>query len=533
MAAVSITAAVGCPRLIDEDAVYLSKEMYLEGHPLATQLRRISQIIFFLLFVWFLVRTKLGDISSADRQLEFPVNPFFKLDPLVALVNAVSGHAFYPGLAWALVILVPTFFLGRLFCGWFCPLGSLNQFLGSIRSRSMRRRALTGSNRYKNWQTAKYYLLIAGLLMALFHSSMAGWIDPLSLMVRSTGLSMLPAAASKKFVVVYQPHYWLSVLLGVAFLALLAMNLLIPRFWCRALCPLGALLGLSVRWSFINLHKDASTCNRCNRCTIDCQGGDSPVGGVPWHKTECLLCLNCVAACPHQSLQFRFGEPEQEVVKTILSRRKALAAVVAGLAVAPMLRAATGLGMGRDERQLRPPGSLREADFLARCIRCGECLRVCPNDCLQPAFTEIGLEGFWSPLLTPKIGYCEPSCVLCSQVCPTGAIQELSSEQKRWVAESRKVDAPVRVGTAMYDRGQCLPWAKGTDCVICVEWCPLEPKAIYTVDAVVVDREGKSHTVKQPHMDPICCVGCGACEYACPLPQPGVYVTNKGESRPN
>ena len=106
---------------------------------MATRLRRISQIIFFLLFSWFLVRTKLGNFSSADRRMEFLVNPFLKLDPLIALVNALSGHALERSVAWAAVILIPPLFLGRFFCGWICPLGSLNQFLGGIRFRSMRR----------------------------------------------------------------------------------------------------------------------------------------------------------------------------------------------------------------------------------------------------------------------------------------------------------------------------------------------------------------------------------------------------------
>jgi MauM/NapG family ferredoxin protein len=476
----------------------------------------------------------LAGFSGADRRLEFPVNLFFKLDPLAALVNALAGHALYRGLVWALVILIPTFFLGRFFCGWICPLGSLNQFLGGIRSKSVGRRTLIASNRYKKWQTAKYYLLIAGLLTALCHSSIVGWIDPLSLMVRSMGLSILPAAASKKYVVVYQPHYWMSVLLGVAFLALLAMNLRVTRFWCRALCPLGALLGMASRWSIPGLRKDAATCNQCSRCLIGCQGGDDPVGGAPWHKAECHLCLNCVEACPCGSLEFHFFGKKPEVAGTSLTRRKVVAAVVTGLAVVPVLRAEAALGKSRYESPIRPPGALDETDFLSRCIRCGECLRVCPNNSLQPAFTEAGLEGLWSPVMTPKIGYCEPSCVLCTEVCPTGALQELTPLQKGWVAGDGDRSAPVRVGTAVYDQRLCLPWAEATDCIVCVEWCPVVPKAIYIEKATVADGEGKARTLKRPHVDTSRCVGCGACEYACPLQeQAAVHVINMRVSRPS
>jgi formate hydrogenlyase subunit 6/NADH:ubiquinone oxidoreductase subunit I len=159
-------------------------------------------------------------------------------------------------------------------------------------------------------------------------------------------------------------------------------------------------------------------------------------------------------------------------------------------------------------------------------------MRVCPNNALHPAITEAGLEGLWSPLVTAKIGYCEPSCVLCSEVCPTGAIRELAPQQKGWVAENNEASTPMRIGTAVYDHELCLPWAKATECAVCLEWCPVVPKAIYVKAAELVDAEGKPRALKQPHIDTSRCVGCGACEFSCPLQErPGVYMTNTGESR--
>jgi ferredoxin len=158
-------------------------------------------------------------------------------------------------------------------------------------------------------------------------------------------------------------------------------------------------------------------------------------------------------------------------------------------------------------------------------------MKVCPNNSLHPTFAEAGLEGIWTPALTPRIGYCEPSCVLCSQVCPTGAIWTITPQEKGWVENVGEAQ-PIRLGTAFYDRGRCLPWAMATDCIVCEEWCPVSPKAIYVEDAQVIDSKGQMKTVKQPRIDPSRCVGCGACEYACPLQEhPAVYVTSIGESR--
>lgn len=528
-----------------------------------TRLRLYSQIFFFALFLFLLVRTEFrGSLTSSakDIRLPYPVGLFFRLDPLVAISNALASHVLYKGLLVSLVILIPTLFFGRFFCGWICPLGSIHHFFSSLKSERKRGKQLLESNRYKRWQVTKYYLLAATLAGAALGTGIVGWLDPFSFLVRSLGLSILPTTnyslqaflrvleqsplavlRGVGFVLHFflgalilnfkQPYFRQGVWLGLIFIFIIALNFRITRFWCRALCPLGALLALVSRWSVLGLVKDSAKCNDCNRCLLRCQGGDDPIGGVPWHQPECHLCLNCVNECPEQALKFKLF-PAQQTAGANLQRRKLLTGLAAGAAVVPIMRATPGFAAERNERLLRPPGSVDEEFFLARCIRCGECMKVCPNNALQPALTQAGIEGMWTPVLVPRIGYCETSCVLCSQVCPTGAIWEITPKEKGWSVDVASTTKPIRIGTAFYDHGRCLPWAMATDCIVCEEWCPTSPKAIFFRPAEVFDAEGNAKQLKQPYLDPSKCVGCGACEKACPVQdRPAVYVTSVGESR--
>jgi polyferredoxin len=528
----------------------------------ATRLRWLSQMIFFLLFVFLLLRTEFrGSLrAGGDIRLPYPANLFFRLDPLVALSDALSSRALYHGLIWTLLILVPTIFFGRFFCGWVCPLGSIHHFFSSLKSERKRGKQLIESNRYKRWQTTKYYLLITGLIAAVMGTGILGWLDPFSFLVRSLGLSILPGtnyalsavlrtlehsrlamlqAAGSMLHFVFggwllsfkQPYFRQGIWLGLIFIFLVALNIRVTRFWCRALCPLGALLGLVSRWSILGLVKTPAHCENCNRCLARCQGGDDPIGGVPWRQAECHLCLNCVDDCPEHGLHFKLF-PAQKPIGVNLQRRKVLTGLAAGAAIVPLLRSTPGFAVERHERLLRPPGALDEEYFLSRCTRCGECMKVCPNNALHPALSEAGLEGLWTPIMIPRIGYCETSCVLCSQVCPTGAIWEITAKEKGWAVATASTAKPISLGTAFLDRGRCLPWAIATPCIVCEEWCPTSPKAIYLRATEVADAAGNLKQVKQPFIDPQRCVGCGACEYACPVQdRPAVYVTSIGESR--
>jgi hypothetical protein len=242
-------------------------------------LRRISQIFFLLLFLALLIFTSLRAApgTTGDIHLRAPVRLFFEWDPLVAVATRWPAHALYRGLLWSLIILLPTLFLGRFFCGWICPMGTLQHFVGNLPSEAKRGKQRIDSNRYKRWQTGKYVVLIAGLVAAVFGSAAIGWLDPFSLLVRSFGLALLPAfnfavragaaplehshiAAIKRRrescmrfcnsrCSISGSSTLRRVFAGVLFLAILLASLRVTRLWCRSICPLGALLGAVSRWS--------------------------------------------------------------------------------------------------------------------------------------------------------------------------------------------------------------------------------------------------------------------------------------------
>jgi len=550
-------------------------------HRTLRRIRLTSQIAFFLLFVFLLVQTEFpGSVRSAspDIRVPYPVALFLETDPLVALATALSTHTLYRHLIWAVPFLLLALIVGRGFCGWICPLGSLHHFIGSWKSEQKRGATLLESNRYKRWQATKYYLLVGVLLMALFGSAFGLVLDPLSLLIRSMSVSVLPVlnyglraaldaayelplgpakiAVQGTSVVLgatmmsfKQPHFHQAVLIGGLFLFLLVLNLSVTRFWCRAICPLGALLGVCSTWSLVQLRKHEEKCDDCRRCLLHCQGGDDPIPGATWRKAECHLCLNCLGDCPTGGISFHWSmtpSPAKQTRETPeLKRRALITSLAAGTVMVPLLRTGPGLKAAGSPLLIRPPGAVDEGHFLDRCIRCGDCMKVCPNNALHPALLEGGIEGIWTPVLVPRIGYCEPNCTLCSQVCPTGAIWEITVAEKTGrrdsnVAapnpESRTPNPeqrdPIRIGTAFYDRGRCLPWGMVTECIVCEEWCPTSPKAIYLVPAEVTDAQGQTKTVKQPYVEPKRCTGCGACEFACPVKGlPAIYVTAAGESR--
>lgn len=493
-----------------------------------TTIRVVVQTVLFALFAAFVVLTTFANLERLPG-LRHWLSKFLEIDPLIAITTALASGRVYDGLLWSLVIVIPTLFLGRFFCGWMCPYGALHQFVGWLFGRLPRAAV---PNRYRRAQQAKYYILVALLVAAALGSVQIGLLDPLCLLYRSFTGAALPALLWPAADYLGGPRLYAGAwLIGAILFGFLAMNLVWPRFFCRVLCPLGALLGLLSRWAWWRIERNPANCGGCDRCRLHCEGACDPHGQL--RRAECFVCFNCLEECPEQALSFaRFPPAAHEVPGPEIAGRRAVLAGLAGLLFHPLARTSGRSTRDFSSRVLRPPGAVEELEFLERCVKCDQCIRVCPTNVLQPAWFEPGLEGLWTPILNFRMGYCRLQCTACGQVCPTGAIQRISVARKLG-REGFQASGPLRLGTAHIDPGRCLPHGKSIPCVVCQEVCPTSPKAIYVEPVTRNLPDGTSVQLALPRVDIDRCIGCGICEYECPVvgDRRAIYVTAEGETR--
>lgn len=524
--------------------------------------RQAVQIGCLLLFFGLFFHARL----HADSELSPWAKLFFWIDPLVLIATWLAAHAVPLVATAALATVAVTLVFGRVFCGWVCPLGTLHAAAGWVFDRVWPNRK--HRDHWSPWQRAKYYVLAAFLAMAVLGGHWVCVFDPLVFLVRSLTVAVQPGvqwAVDETSLAVYRadPHvgdahltavteptrdylrrhvfnvdsqtFFGAGLILVIFTAALLANAYRRRFWCRYVCPLGALLGVFAWRPLLRRKVVKESCTGCDLCCRSCHGASAREPGAGWKSAECFVCNNCADECPRQILTFNLLPPlrkEPRVESVDLSKRALGASVLSGVAALWMLRStplSSPVRGGEQPRGLvfhpqliRPPGSRPEREFLQRCLACGLCMKVCPTGGLQPAISEAGLEGLWTPRLVPRIGHCDFECTLCGHVCPTEAIRPLDVPEKQ----------KTKIGLAFFDVTRCIPYAYSRDCMVCEEHCPIADKAIYSLEVEVRNHDGKKQTIRQPHVDPDRCIGCGICENVCPLLDgSGIRVASANESR--
>ena len=525
------------------------------GSPVRRVVQVLCLLAFLLLFFYVCWPYGSRQYAEAFRAKEIvDAELFLVLDPLVSLSTAMAARTLVWSLKAAGVVILVCLVFPRAFCGYVCPLGTLLDGFDWLVGHRVR---LFQPKREGWWVNLRYYILTMVLVAAVFGILLSGFVAAIPVLTRAMLFMAAPAQMGllKGWYLVppWNAGHLLSILLVVLTFGL---GLLGRRFWCRCLCPTGALFSVC---SVLRLSERRVTdaCVKCGQCVKAC----SFAAIHPDFSTRvlnCTFCQSCAGVCPAGAIEFtsrwkpygevpsagpissgwqpqgrrpwgwlgrerrripvhRAGHPQAALEaatrfhippETMVSRRGVLAglgaASVAGVGASVVAASHSG------EQPIRPPGSVPEGPFLQLCIRCGQCIKVCPNNVLQPAGFEHGFNSLWTPKVVADWSGCEPSCNNCGQVCPTGAVRALMLEEKQ----------AARIALAQVDRRTCLPHAGRGACQLCVDECRM---AGY--DAIEFTRAGgevdeKGEPVQgSGYLAPVVredrCVGCGLCQMRC------------------
>lgn len=495
--------------------------------------RRLVQLaslaLFLVLFLYVCWPYGTREYAKAMAGREFiQAEAFLALDPLVSISTALAARAWVWSLTWAAVLVAACLIIPRGFCGYLCPMGTLiDLFDWAVGKRVTRLRVA----RDGWWVNLKYYVLAGTLAASVMGVLVSGFVAAIPIVTRGMLFILGPLQMGAMRGWYQVPAMNAGGVLSLALFAIvLGLGLLRPRFWCRYVCPTGAVFSVA---NFLRLaeRKVQSNCIGCGQCSKACPF-DAIKPDFTTRPADCTFCQTCGSVCPVHAIKFvpRWRKakltPGARLVasntgracsaRDAVSRRRFIGGTLGG--VAGGVLAATGIGRvfgaGIDDPAralpVRPPGSVPEREFLQLCIRCGECFKACPNNVLQPMGFQQGVEGLWTPCMVADWSGCEPSCNNCGQVCPTGAIRAIPLEEKR----------AARMGLAVVDAQACLPYAGLEACQMCVDECQAAGYGAieFMRVGVEVDEQGapiEGTGLAAPVVVADKCVGCGLCQTRC------------------
>lgn len=414
--------------------------------------------------------------------------------------------------------------MGRVFCGWVCPLGAVFDFYGWF----LRRFRVVFEGPSPRWFRFKYYLLTAILVFAALGavSPLMGF-DPIVLITRTAAVVLYPLGRRSHEILwkATDPvgHYgwFMDGATLMLFALIMGATTKLSRIWCRAVCPLGAYLAVLSRNAM--LRRDTQGCVQCGLCSDHCPTGAIDFKNAEvYNESECIKCFSCTQECPVDANFFTWKSPVPAFAPAhapvSLGRREWIGTAAFSMFAAPALRLSGGEPQSH-KKLLRPPMSRDERDFLSSCIRCAECMKACPTGVLKPAGLEYGIRALWTPVMVTREAHCQEGCHACSEACPTDAIMKYPLEKKY----------AFKSGTAVFDSNRCISFTEKKFCSECVRVCPTNAIEIETgwtppgpnggtlKSAQGVDLPAPpGQTPTRPiHVSYDRCVGCGACEVEC------------------
>ena len=482
-----------------------------QAAPVRRVIQTVCLVLFGLLVLW--VSWPYGSpeyVKTLGRKEQIPAELFLLLDPLVGLSAALAGKIWVVALAWAGVVILLSLWFPRGFCGYLCPLGTTIDVFDRLISRRIKRWQI---REIGGWRNLKYYLLAATLISAGCGVLFTGYVSAIPVVTRGFQfiLGNLELGLLKGWYLIPPANagIYFSVLL---FFIILGLGFLSPRFWCRYVCPSGALFSCFNQFRQQE-RKVTDACIDCGKCVPHCPF-DAIRADFHTRFNDCTYCETCGGVCPTGAIVFTtrsnttlINKLKDENIREIpLTRRGFMTATVTGLA--------GGLGIPLtakgNEPLVRPPGSVPEKLFLETCVRCGLCYQACPNSVLQPAGFGHGWDALWTPEVVARWSGCEPKCANCGQVCPTGAIRPLPLEEKR----------VAHMGLAVLNLETCLPYAKRDACQLCYDECKAAGYDAIEFIRTGTELDASGNPVEgsgflAPVIKAESCVGCGLCETRC------------------
>jgi ferredoxin len=478
----------------------------------------VSLLFFLLLSILFL---DFGGVVPTSLTIVLVALQFVpSLTKTLALLSVTS-------LGLLFVVLL-TLAFGRVYCSSLCPLGTLQDIVIRVARRNRRRRWF----RYKKQPVLLHYSLLAIAAIAFVGGSalllnllepfsnygkiLSSLVNPIvalgnngaAYVLGRFGLYSLPTIALRYV-------HMSALLFPVAFLGVVVyMSYNHGRLFCNSLCPAGALLAILSRVSLFRIVIDEKTCTECSLCEKVCKANCIQADTKRLDFSACVSCFNCIDVCPSVGLKYEgFWNTKVAAVKVDNGRRTFINAALTSVATALMPArgpkdTAKVPTLSFDESRkhaVAPPGAISVEHFSTFCTACHLCVSVCPTQVLYPAFLEYGVAGIFQPKMNYDASYCNYDCVLCTQICPSGAILPVDVDAKKL----------IQIGKASFVKEDCVVVAKKKDCAACSEHCP-------TKAVKMVPYEKK---LMLPELDNDICVGCGACEHSCPTtPRKAIYV---------